>query len=156
MLEQVYDPNVFLAFRLLSLYPVFQVFPDTWMKVGLVIFNIVRFSIEYKKEKYLCIEALNPVFRAIVLLGIFPGYFYFIFQKSTNDAGIWLSIALYILVIGGARMLDFGFPKDNQHERKIQMKDPNFSVQRVVLNCVILPIFYLPYLMFYDPGMGKI
>jgi hypothetical protein len=155
MLQQVYDPNVFLAFRFVGMYPAVQVFPKPWMKNAYVIFTLVQFAIDYKMEDYQFIAALNPFIIAVFLFGIFPGYFYFLFQKSTNDNGIWLSIALYIFIVVAARMSGFGFPADDPTKHMIQLKDPVYNAQHLVLNCIMTTLFYLPYMMFYNPRKAK-
>jgi len=155
MLEQIYDPNIFLALRLLCLFPVFKVFPYAWMKIVLIPYTLAQFAIEWKMEEYPNIAALSPVLIAIFLFGIFPGYYYFLFQNSTNNFGIYLSIVLYIAVMATARILDFGFPKDDPQDRIKAIKDPVWQAKHLLFTCATLPIFYLPYMMFYDPAPAR-
>jgi len=146
--------SVFFGF-----YPLFQVLPDNWMKASLFIYTLVQTTIEYKIEEIPDIEAFSNVsIKASMvpfMFGFLPGYYYFLFQKSTNDIRIWLSIAVYIFALVTLKNLDFGIPMDNHWERMIQLKDPVYNAQHLVFNCVVIFIRLVPYIMFYNPSKAK-
>jgi hypothetical protein len=89
---------------------------------------------------------------ALSLFGTFPVYYYFLFQKSTNDAGIWFSIVGYVSIITVAKMMNFGFPSYDLEEQLIQLKDPVFNAQHFVLTFMMQSWNYVPYMLFYNPN----
>merc|ERR1712156_759128 len=115
------------------------------MKAAISTFILTQWVLEHKLEEYPEVAPLSPILTGFAILVVVPGYFYNLFQHSTNNTGIWCSLLFYIGMVVVCKSFDICFPKDDPEEQVLALKDPKFNGEHMLLHLLIFANFFYPY-----------
>mmetsp|Transcript_4690 Transcript_4690/g.11816 ORF Transcript_4690/g.11816 Transcript_4690/m.11816 type:complete len:223 (-) Transcript_4690:7-675(-) len=93
----------------------------------LTVFFGIQGLIEHYADKFPTVAKLNAPL-TLVLLGFLGYWLYTLFAISTAPHWVlWAAIAIYFAVVGIAKTMELGFPKDTVEEQVSALKDPNYN-----------------------------
>ena len=122
---------------------------------ALYAFGAVQGIVEHYADVFPTVAAAGPFLIpiAIALLGL---HYYFANQVIAKQSIVYGGLAFYIVLLVGAKGMDWGFPKDTAEEQIEALSDngyvtKHFILHNLLISCLAITAFSLP----KDEGIKK-
>lgn len=143
----IIPPLIFAAFHIVLVASLGTTFPEKF-RAPLFLFAVLQIMYEHYAEKFPSVAMIGPVLFPLAIALLIMHYYY-AFQLISDKKIVWSSLAIFFVVFGGSKALDFGSPKDTIEEQIEALKDDTYNMQHLLNHCIVmipstLIVFSLP------------